>query len=54
MSECELCDKERSILAVTGSQIPVGEKCYSKLISRDAVWNQETGLKKIEQLLDTE
>jgi hypothetical protein len=51
MSECKICDKEKSIVSVTGMQIPVGEKCYTKLITRDVVWDSETKLKKIEEML---
>jgi hypothetical protein len=51
MSECKLCDKEKSIVAVTGMQIPVGERCYTKLITKDVVWDSETKLKKIEEML---
>ncbi|MDA4113302.1 MAG: hypothetical protein OK474_04565 [Thaumarchaeota archaeon] len=51
MSECKICDKEKSIVSVTGMQIPVGEKCYTKLITKDVVWDSETKLKKIEEML---
>ncbi|MDA4135527.1 MAG: hypothetical protein OK449_00835 [Thaumarchaeota archaeon] len=51
MSECKLCDREKSILSVTGMQIPVGERCYTKLITKEVLWNPETKLKKIEEML---
>jgi hypothetical protein len=51
MSECKLCDKETSIISVTGMQIPIGEKCYTKLITKDVIWDSETKLKKIEEML---
>lgn len=51
MSECKLCDREKSILSVTGMQIPVGERCYTKLITREVLWTPETKLKKIEEML---
>ena len=52
MVECELCDKEQSILSVTGTAIPVGERCYTKLVDKNVVWDSETKLKKLEDLLD--
>jgi hypothetical protein len=51
MSDCKLCDKEKSIVSVTGMQIPVGERCYTKMITKDVVWDSETKLKKIEEML---
>lgn len=51
MTECELCDKEKSILSVTGMQIPVGVRCYTKLIANGVIWNSETKLKKMEEML---
>jgi hypothetical protein len=51
MSECKLCDKEKSIISVTGMQIPIGEKCYTKMITKDVIWDSETKLKKIEDML---
>jgi hypothetical protein len=51
MSECKLCDKEKSINSVTGMQIPIGEKCYTKMITKDVIWDSETKLKKIEDML---
>jgi hypothetical protein len=51
MSECKLCDKEQSILSVTGMQIPVGERCYTRLISKDVVWESETKFKNLEEML---
>ena len=38
--------------AVTGMQIPVGERCYTRLITKDVVWDSETKLKKIEEMLN--
>ena len=52
MSECRLCDAEQSILSVTGTQIPVGERCYTRLVDGNVVWDSATGLKKLEELLD--
>jgi hypothetical protein len=49
--DCKLCEKENSILSVTGMQIPVGERCYTKLITKDVVWDSETNLKKMEEML---
>jgi hypothetical protein len=51
MSECKLCDKEKSILSVTGMQIPVGERCYTKLLTKEVMWDTETKLKKIESMM---
>jgi len=51
MSECKLCDKEKSIVSVTGMQIPIGERCYTKMITKDVIWDSETKLKKIEEML---
>jgi hypothetical protein len=51
MAECKLCDKEQSILSVTGIQIPVGEKCYTKLVDKNVVWDSETKLKRMEEML---
>ncbi|MGA2664185.1 MAG: hypothetical protein ABSF83_04500 [Nitrososphaerales archaeon] len=52
MSNCKLCEKEGSVLSITGMQIPVGERCYTKLVNKDVVWEQETKLKKLEEMLD--
>jgi hypothetical protein len=52
MADCSLCSEEESILSVTGMQVPVGEKCYTKLISKDVVWDSGTKLKKLEDLLN--
>jgi hypothetical protein len=52
MSECKLCDKEKSIVSVTGMQIPIGERCYTKMITKDVIWDSETKLKKIEEMLN--
>ena len=52
MAECKICEKEGSILSVTGMQIPVGEMCYTKLITRDVVWDSDTKLKKLEEMLE--
>jgi len=54
MSECKLCDKEKSILSMTGMQIPVGVRCYTRLITKEVVWNSDTKLKKIEDMLKIE
>jgi hypothetical protein len=51
MADCKLCDKEQSILSVTGMQIPVGERCYTKLVNKNVVWDPETKLKKLEEVL---
>jgi hypothetical protein len=32
-------------------QIPVGVRCYTKLLTKDVIWNSETKLKKIEEML---
>lgn len=52
MTGCKFCDKEQSILSVTGRQIPVGEKCYTRLINGDVVWDSETKLDKFEEMLE--
>ena len=52
MSDCKLCEKEGSILSITGMQIPVGQRCYSKIITKDVVWDQNTKLKALEDQLD--
>ncbi|MDA4123275.1 MAG: hypothetical protein OK456_08870 [Thaumarchaeota archaeon] len=52
MAECKICEKEGSILSVTGMQIPVGERCYTKLITRDVVWDSDTKLGKLEEMLE--
>lgn len=52
MPNCKLCDKEGSVLSITGMQIPVGERCYTKLVNRDVVWDPETKLKRFEEQLD--
>lgn len=51
MAECKLCEREQSIVSVTGMQIPVGERCYTKLITKDVMWDSETKLKKLEEQL---
>jgi hypothetical protein len=51
MSDCKLCDREESILSVTGMQIPVGERCYTKLVTKDVVWEPQTKLDKIVEML---
>ena len=51
MPECKFCDKEQSILAVTGTVIPVGERCYTKLVTNGVVWDSETKLKTLEEML---
>jgi hypothetical protein len=51
MAECKLCDKEQSIVSVTDMQIPVGERCYTKLITKDVIWDSGTKLKKLEEQL---
>jgi ribosome-binding protein aMBF1 (putative translation factor) len=52
-SECQLCGrKENSILAVTGMQIAVGERCYTRLLNERASWEPETELKKLEEMLE--
>lgn len=50
-ADCGLCGREESILSVTGTQLPVGERCYTKLLTKDVVWNPETKLKKLEESL---
>ena len=52
MGECKLCDKEQSILSVTGTQIPVGERCYTRLVDGNVVWDSGTQLKKLEEMLE--
>jgi hypothetical protein len=52
MPNCKLCEKENSILSVTGMQIPVGERRYTKLIANDIVWDSGTKLKKTEEMLE--
>jgi hypothetical protein len=36
---------------MTGMQVPVGEKCYTKMISKDVVWDSGTKLKKMQDAL---
>jgi len=50
--DCKLCQKEGSVLSVTGMQIPVGERCYTKLVNKDVVWQPETKQKKLEEALE--
>ncbi len=50
--DCKLCEKEGSVLSITGMQIPVGERCYTKLVNKDVVWQPETKLKKLEEALE--
>jgi hypothetical protein len=54
MVGCKLCEKEESILSVTGSQIPVGQGCYTKLVNKDVVWDEKTKLGKLEDVLEIE
>jgi hypothetical protein len=32
-------------------QIPVGVRCYTRLITKEVVWDADTKLKKIEEML---
>ena len=36
---------------ITGTQIPIGERCYTQLVNKDVVWQSETKLKKLEAML---
>jgi len=46
-----MCQKEGSVLLITGTQIPIGERCYTQLVNKDVVWQSETKLKKLEAML---
>ena len=37
-ADCEVCDKEPSILGATSRQIALGEKCYEKLVDNNVGW----------------
>ena len=44
---CQVCDKEPSILGATSRAIGLGEKCYSKLVEKNVSWSPETPLSEI-------
>ena len=46
-ADCEVCDREPSILGATSRAIGVGEKCYSKLVEKNISWVENTPLSDI-------